>query len=106
MSDTLTSDELDIEFVLWEAEDPWERPCESQQTDCPNAALYRMLWVPSQEAQARGFAGCRCGPTLLCLGHKDWVLAQETPEDMDFFYCKDCKGFCDLKGIEPIRGKA
>jgi hypothetical protein len=101
----MTDTELEVEYVLWEAEDPFSRPCESQRTECSNFALYRMLWVPSKDAQGRGFAVCRCGSNALCLHHKDWVLDQKLPEDIPFYYCRECKGFADLKGIEPLRGK-
>jgi hypothetical protein len=105
MTATMTETEFEIEFVLWEAEDPLNRPCEADRQHCPNVALYRMLWVPSTGAQEYGEAVCLCGSSRLCLGCKDWVLGQE-PGDMEWFKCMRCNGFADLKGIEPIRGKA
>lgn len=98
-------DELEVEYVLWEAEDPLNRPCEAVTITCPNVALYRMLWVPSKQARDMGWKTCHCGSTRLCLGCKDWVLNQESDSELDVYSCRECKGFADLKGIEPIRAR-
>lgn len=104
MSDTLTSDELDVEFALWEAEDPLDRPCEARRFDCPNVALYRLLWRPFYDFEP-AWSPCMCGNQDLCLSCKDWVTDQPftgvTP-----YRCRHCDGVATLKGIEPIRGKA
>jgi hypothetical protein len=102
MTATIPEQELDVEFILWEAEDPFAGTCEANRKDCPNLALYRMFWVPSKQAKGMGFPVCLCGTNRLCLTCKDWVMNQER-KDFEFYHCERCNGFADLKGIEPIR---
>ena len=106
MSMMMTDTELEVGFILWEAEDPFDRPCEATRIDCPNVAMYRMLWVPSKDQTiTRVFGSCKCGSQSLCLGCKDFVLAQEF-RGIKSYRCRKCDGACELKGIEPIRGTA
>lgn len=101
MTATMTETELDVEYVLWEAEDPLNRPCEAQRIDCPNVALYYMLWRPAVIPAGSQDFSCNCGKQPLCLGCKDWVLAQPGAST-EPFVCNHCDGLAALKGIEPI----
>jgi hypothetical protein len=102
MSDTMTLPEQEVEFVLWEAEDPFEHPCEATRKECPNVALYRFYWVPCSDKTVTDVWGvCRCGSQDLCLGCKDWVLGQSI-SGVKAYRCGNCDGSAELKRVEPI----
>lgn len=60
------TDELEVEFVLWEAEDPFSRPCERSGLDCPNVAVYRVFWGPDERVGPESQDQC-CNQSRLCL---------------------------------------
>lgn len=97
MTDTMI--EPEIEFVLWEAEDPYSRPCEADSKECPNVALYRAFWRPSLDATDD--AVCLClGTQNLCLSCKDWTLEHDADDVL--WECHRCAGLLDLVRIEPL----
>jgi hypothetical protein len=101
---TATIPEIEVEYILWEAEDPFERPCEAKRFDCPNVALYRFFWVPATGVQSEIWGACYCGTQDLCLGCKDWVLGQ-TFNGVKVYKCNTCDGCVELKRVEPLRSR-
>lgn len=95
----MTDEELEVDYILWEAEDPYHRPCEADAKECPNVALYRAHWSPAKDAGDEGV--CLCfGKQNLCLSCKDWVL--DNNDDDVIWQCYRCDGLLDLVRIEPL----
>ena len=88
MTATMTDTELEVEYVLWEAEDPFDRPCERDGFDCPNAAVYRVTWGPHPDVEPAQQDNC-CNVARLCLG----CFHDLSSPPNGLVYC----GICDVK---------
>lgn len=104
MTATIPEQELEIEFILWEAEDPFDRPCERDGLDCPNVAVYKVLWGPDTDLPTAEQDYCR-NTARLCLACVD-TLHNNNPYGL--VYCARCeqksgkKLFKIMRYIEPI----
>lgn len=105
---TMTDEDLELEvgFVLWEAEDPYERPCETAMWECPNSAVRIIQWGPESEVPVDQQDQC-CRQKRYCLSCFDRFL-NKGPDDL--IYCGDCRArtgdrfFLRILWTEAIRG--
>ena len=103
------TDELEVEYVLWEAEDPFSRPCEREGFECPNVAVYRITWGPHPDVDPTDQDYC-CNVARLCLG---CFHALSTPPN-GLVYCGRCdfesggdfksRRYKKIKWSEPLSG--
>lgn len=90
-----TITEIEVEFVLWEAEDPLDRPCENPAM-CANVAVYRVKFGPAEQVSIDCQCLCR-NRTKMCLPCYDRF------SQPGVITCVECNRFKVIDSAEPIR---